>query len=394
MAKQGKYDITVFGSTGFTGELTALYLAKKQIIENFSLGIAGRDQKKLNLLKEKILQENPKSNVEIVVADIHNYTSLLEMCKQTKNLITTVGPYVEYGEDVVKACIEGESNYLDLTGEGKFVFEMSNRYQKSALEKKVKIINCCGFDSIPADLGTYFTVTKLPSNEAIEIECFVSVNGPGFESVSGGTWHSALGILSSNEMERQKISYTSIQSKAGFSRIVSPIPLQIRLREENKTYGLPLPFIDIEVVLRSAAELQEYGPNFSYGHYAAIPNTFMLIGSILGAGALFGLSQFEFTRNLLKELKKPGEGPKQEVREKTNFELSFIGKSKSKIIKTKVTGGDPGYGDTSKMLAESALCLLKDKIPERYGFITPSISMGNLLIQRLDSIGIHFKEII
>ena len=402
MEKETKYDIVIFGATGFTGDLTAKYLAKRMKDEPFRLGIAGRDEIKLAALKKELIAINPIcSEVGIIRADVNNYASLLKMTNETKLVITTVGPYLKYGEPVVKACVEGRADYLDLTGEGGFVNQLTNFYQRKAVENKVKILNCCGFDSIPADLGTYFTVKQLPSNEPIEVECFVSFasSNPSplgqFNSVSGGTWHSAIGFMSLSELDRQKVSYKRIAASATNGRLVHPIPLQFRLREETKTYGAPLPFVDIEVVLRSAADMDVYGPQFSYGHYAGINSTPLLLGGVLGMGLVFSLAQFEPTRNLLLSLRQPGDGPDKEQRESNSFTLSFVGKSRTKTVRTEVTGGDPGYGDTSKMLGESALCLINDKseLPEKYGVITPAIAMGDKLIPRLQKAGIRFRNI-
>ena len=397
MEKETKYDIVVFGATGFTGDLTAKYLAKTMKDESFRLGIAGRDEIKLNKLKKELISINPKcSDVGVIAADVKNYPSLAAMAKDTKTVITTVGPYLKYGDAVVKACIAEGADYLDLTGEGGFVNHVINAYDKKAKENKVKVLNCCGFDSIPADLGTYYTVKQLPSNEPIEVECFASfatTNDSPLNFVSGGTWHSAIGFMSLKELDRQKDSYEKIASRATNGRKVHPLPIQFRLREESKTYGAPLPVVDIEVVLRSAADIDLYGPDFSYGHYAGIQSTPLLLGGILGFGVLFSLAQFEPTKNFLLNLRKPGEGPNQEQRNSNSFKLSFVGKSKTKIVRTEVSGGDPGYGDTSKILGESALCLVNDKneLPEKYGVITPAIAMRDKIIPRLQKAGIQFK---
>lgn len=402
MEKETKYDIIIFGATGFTGDLTAKYLASRMKEEPFRLGIAGRDEIKLAALKKALVTINPScAEVGLVRADVKDYASLLKMTRETKLVITTVGPYLKYGDPVVKACVEGGADYLDLTGEGGFVNHVTNFYDKKAKENKVKILNCCGFDSIPADLGTYFTVKQLPANEPIEVECFVSFSSSNpsplgqFNSVSGGTWHSAIGFMNLSELDRQKSSYARIAASATNGRLVQPIPTQFRLREETKTYGAPLPFVDIEVVLRSAADNEAYGPNFSYGHYAGINSTPMLLGGVLGMGVVFSLAQFAPTRNLLLSLRQPGDGPDREQRESNSFTLSFVGKSRTKTVRTEVTGGDPGYGDTSKMLGESALCLIHDtkELPEKYGVITPAIAMGEKLIARLQKAGIRFRTI-
>ncbi|MDX1959408.1 MAG: saccharopine dehydrogenase NADP-binding domain-containing protein [Leptospiraceae bacterium] len=394
-----KYDITVFGATGFTGELTINYLASKVKDKPFKIAIAGRDYSKLNFMKKRIMAKFPEcKDVGVVIADVTSYNSLLEMALASKIVITTVGPYLKYGEDVVKACIEGKADYLDLTGEGGFVDTIIKRYHEKAKQEKVRILNCCGFDSIPADLGTFFTVSKLPPNEPKEVECFVTVTSSipsamsQWNSVSGGTWHSAIGFMNFSEYLRQKESYSRIASSS-ISRKIFPIPFQMRYRNETGTFGAPLPFVDIEVVLRSAAALESYGPEFSYGHYAGIGSILTLVGGAFAVGTIFALAQLEITKNWLLSIKKPGDGPDEIQRQSNSFCLSFVGKSKSKTVRTEVRGGDPGYGDTAKILSEAALTLLHDPIPETYGVVTPATILGENLIKRLDSIGVTFREV-
>lgn len=388
-----KYDIVVFGATGFTGELTAHYLAKKMQSKQFTMAIAGRDADKLNRLKQSMVSIHPSCNeIGIILADVNDYQSLLKMALDSRILITTVGPYLKYGEQVVKACIEGKADYLDLTGEGKFVENIHKLFYQKAVERKVRIINCCGYDSVPADLGTYFTVQKFTTDEPIEIECFISFSSDNaFNSISGGTWHSAIGFMNYGELNRAKKSYQEIAQMATNSRKIGIIPPQLRYRQETKKYGVPVPFVDNEVVLKSAALMPEYGSNFSYGHYLAVDSIVDLLGLLVGSGIVLSLAQLDITKKFLLDLKKPGEGPDESQRKRNQFITSFIGRSKSKVIKTEVSGGDPGYGETSKILAESALCLLLDTLPERYGVITPAYSMGNQLINRLHKAGIQFR---
>jgi short subunit dehydrogenase-like uncharacterized protein len=381
-----EYDITLFGATGFTGILTAEYLASRRAKEDFSLAIAGRNKGRLLGLKYELEKKYIGSEINILLADVDEEPSIRKMAEATKVLISTVGPYLLYGETVVRACVVSGTHYLDLTGEGSFVEQMELKYHKSAIESEAKIINCCGYDSIPADFGTYFTIKNLPTTELKEVECFISVSSKdftsAFSSISGGTWHSALGFMNLHEIERQRDMYAKILIKSR-PREITVLPTEFRFREASKSFGIPLPVVDIEVVLRSALQLEEYGPAFSYGHFLSIQGLPKFLGSLLGFSLFLGASQIPPIKDLLYLLKKNGDGPNEEIRSTNNFHHSFIGKSGSKTVQVSVTGGDPGYGATSKMLGEAAICILNDPIPERYGVITPVVAMGDFLLERL-----------
>jgi short subunit dehydrogenase-like uncharacterized protein len=162
-ATKKQYDIVLFGATGFTGELTAEYLARAMLSEKFTWAIAGRSESKLEKVKQKLQAINPdcESQVDLLVADIEDQASLNTMADRAKVVITTVGPYILYGEKVVQACVEHGADYVDLTGEPEFVELIINRYHRQAEAQGVRIVNCCGFDSIPHDLGAYYTVQQL-----------------------------------------------------------------------------------------------------------------------------------------------------------------------------------------------------------------------------------------
>jgi short subunit dehydrogenase-like uncharacterized protein len=157
---------------------------------------------------------------------------------------------------------------------------------------------------------------------------------------------------------------------------------------------VPFPTIDPQTVLRSARALDRYGPDFTYSHYAVLKRLPVVCGFAAGAGTMVALAQLPPTRNLLLKLKDPGDGPTPEQREKGWFKVRFIARAGSpdsgRELVTEVTGGDPGYGETSKMLAESALSLAQDPLPERAGQLTPAVAMGQSLIDRLQAAGIKF----
>jgi short subunit dehydrogenase-like uncharacterized protein len=393
-----EYDITLFGATGFTGKLTAEQLASKRMKEDFSLALSGRNKGKLYSLKFELEKKYPGSEISIVIADVEEEPSIRKMAESSKVLISTVGPYIQYGEPVVKACVIYGTHYLDITGEGAFVDHIERKYHQQAIQTEAKIISCCGYDSIPADMGVYFTNKLLPQNEKKEIECFISVDTKDlsslFSSVSGGTWHTALDfIMNKRELERQSISYNRI-NYASHPRNVSALPFEFRYREDSNTFGIPMPVVDIEIVLRSALNLTEYGSDFSYGHFLSIQGLPKFITGLLGIGTFFGIAQIPYIKDILYSLKSSGEGPEEEIRNTNSFCHSFVGKTKSKTVMTTVRGGDPGYGDTSKILAESAICILNDTLPERYGVITPAYAMGDSLLTRLsENAGIEFRVI-
>jgi short subunit dehydrogenase-like uncharacterized protein len=156
---------------------------------------------------------------------------------------------------------------------------------------------------------------------------------------------------------------------------------------------VPFPTIDPQTVLRSARALDRYGPDFSYSHYLVVKRLPTLVGLGAGAGTVVALAQLAPTRNLMLKLKDPGEGPSEAQRAKSWFRIRMVGEANGQRVVTEVSGGDPGYGETSKMLAEAAMCLAHDELPERSGQLTPAVAMGQPLIDRLQRAGIEFRVV-
>jgi short subunit dehydrogenase-like uncharacterized protein len=161
--------------------------------------------------------------------------------------------------------------------------------------------------------------------------------------------------------------------------------------DEAGGWVFPFPTIDPQTVLRSARALDRYGPDFRYSHYLVIKQLPVAVGLGVGAGAMVALAQLKPTRDLLLKLKDPGDGPTPAQREKAWFEVKMVGEGGGQRVVAQVSGGDPGYGETSKMLAESALCLAHDDLPDRAGQLTPAVAMGDALIKRLQAAGIRFE---
>ena len=379
-----QFDIVVFGATGFTGALTAEYLAK-HAPRSTRWALAGRNAEKLAAVGERL----GRDDLPVLHADVEDANSVNELARSTRVVITTVGPYIKYGEPLVAACAEAGTDYLDLTGEPEFVDLMYVRHHARAAESGARLIHACGFDSIPHDLGTYFTVQQLPEDVPIEVEGFVRVGG----DFSGGTFASAVTAFSrvremrSAAAERRKREPTPDGRRVRAGR---PRP---RYERSIGAWALPAPTIDPQIILRSARALDRYGPDFRYGHYFAIKRLPVAVGAVGGLTALFAASQIPPARKWLLSRRPSGAGPSPEQRAEHWFNVRFVGRGGGDEVTTEVSGGDPGYDETAKMLAESALSLAHDDLPATAGQVTTAIAMGDSLISRLTRAGMRFEVV-
>jgi len=381
------YDIVVFGATGFTGALTAEYLAR-QAPAGTRWALAGRNPKKLEAVRAQLAAINPEcAKLALLAADTGDAESLKRVAEATRVVITTVGPYILHGGPLVAACAAAGTDYVDLTGEPEFVDLMWLRYHEQAKASGARIVHACGFDSIPHDLGAYFTVQQLPSDTPLKVEGFVRAGG----TFSAGTYHSAINAFGRARLMMKTAKERKDKEPRPAGRKIGAVKSGVRYLKDLQSWVVPFPTIDPQVVRRSAAAVDRYGPDFRYGHYVQIKRLVTVAGLIGGAGTLFTLAQFKPTRDWLLARKSSGEGPSAEVRAKSWFKVTFHGEGGGKRVVTQVSGGDPGYGETSKMLAESALCLAFDNLPKHGGQTTPAAAMGNALIERLKKNGIKFE---
>ena len=381
-----QYDIVVFGATGFTGALTAEYLATRADGET-RWALAGRNTGKLEGVRRRLGERH--SELPLLKADINDPASMRELAESTKVVITTVGPYIHYGEPVVAACAAAGTGYVDLTGEPEFVDLMWLRHHAEAERTGARLVHSCGFDSIPYDLGALFTVEHLPEDVPIGVEGFVRVAG----TFSGGTYHSALNIMGRLRQGARVGRERREREPRPPGRRIRGVPGRPHHEASAGGWAIPFPTIDPQTVLRSASALDRYGPDFSYSHYLVVKHLPAALGLGVGAGVVVGLAQLEPTRNMLLKLKDPGEGPSPEQRAKAWFKVRMAGEGGGQRVVAEVSGGDPGYGETSKMLAESALCLAHDELPDRSGQLTPAVAMGRPLIDRLQRAGIRFEVV-
>ncbi|KQY56804.1 MULTISPECIES: saccharopine dehydrogenase family protein [unclassified Nocardioides] len=384
-----EFDIVLFGATGFTGGLTAEYLAR-HAPARLRWALAGRSKAKLEAVRDRLVAIDPRLEVmELLVADAADAAALGEVAARARVVISTVGPYLAYGEPLVAACAEKGTDYVDLTGEPEFVDRMWLAHHDTAVASGARLVHCCGFDSIPHDLGVFYTMRHLPPDVPANVRGVVRSNA----TFSGGTFHSALGAM---ERARQmKAAFAERRrkerrSEGRSSRAVAGKPHRDRLLGY---WLLPLPTIDPQVVQRSGAALASYGPKFIYSHYAGTKTLRYAAGGAVGVTALAAAAQVGPVRNFLKGKVKQGEGPSEGRRRKSWFTVDFVGEAGGEVVHTRVSGGDPGYTETSKMLAESALCLAFDENPETAGQVTPAVAMGDRLLDRLRSAGMGFETI-
>ena len=384
------FDIVLFGATGFTGELTAAYLADN-VPTDCRWALAGRTMTKLEAVRSRLAEDHPElDTLELLPADVTDPASLKAVAESARVVITTVGPYLEYGEPLVAACAAAGTDYVDLTGEPEFVDRMYLRHHQDAVASGARIVHCCGFDSIPYDLGVLFTVKQLPDDVPLTVRGVVRAGG----AFSGGTFHSALGQFS---RARQ------LSKAAGERKQVEPRPeggrrARARAGRPHKDaelgyWLLPMPTIDPIVVKRSASARDDYGPDFTYSHYAGFKKLPMAAGTAIGAATVFGAAQVPPLRRLMLARVPQGEGPSESKRARSWFTVDLVGEGGGRTVHTRVSGGDPGYGETAKMLAESALSLAFDENPPTAGQVTTSQAMGDALLDRLAKSGISFTVV-
>jgi short subunit dehydrogenase-like uncharacterized protein len=379
------YDIVLFGATSFAGALTAEYLAA-HAPEGLRWAIAGRSAEKLERLRERL---PGGEEVGVLRADVSDPASVRALTEHARVVATTVGPYITYGEELVAACADTGTDYLDLCGEPEFVDLMYVRHDARARETGARLVHAAGFDSIPHDLGVYFTVQQLPEDVPLTVEGFVTADA----EFSGGTFASAL-----NQFARQREMAAAARDRRRHEprlvgRRASAPAGAPRFAKEVGAWALPMPTIDPQIVRRSASALDRYGPDFRYRQYAAVRHLPVAVGGVAAVGALVAAAQVPPARRWLSGRLRPGAGPSPEKRAKSWFSLRFVGEGGGRRVYTEVSGGDPGYDETAKMLAESALCLAFDDLPKTAGQVTTAVAMGDALIGRLRAAGIRFRVV-
>ena len=384
------FDVVLLGATGFTGGLTARHLARRLAGTTTRWAIAGRNRAKL----EAVAATLPGDAPAIEVVDLGDAAGLAALAGRTRVVATTVGPYADHGEPVVAACVAAGTEYADITGEPAFVARILERYDADARDRGIRLVSCCGFDSVPHDLGVRFTVGLLPDDAPLTVRGYVQADA----RFSGGTARSALGAIASGQVSSPRArgaDGSGGRDRPADVREVRSLPMRVHRIDADarvRGYGVPLPTIDPAIVLRSAAALDGYGSRFRYGHYARVRRLPTVAAGVVGVGAFGVLASLPPTRAVLERvLPEAGEGPSAERRARSTFAVTFVGSGGGRQVVTRVSGGDPGYDETAKMLGEAALSLAEDPRNGAVGAVTPAQALGEPYQHRLQDQGLRFE---
>ncbi|MFF4242902.1 saccharopine dehydrogenase family protein [Streptomyces sp. NPDC001822] len=381
------YDVVLFGATGFVGALTAEYLAA-HAPRGCRWALAGRSRTKLERLRDRLAADHPHcADLPLLTADADDGEALRELAGSAHVVASTAGPYVWYGEKLVAACADAGTDYADLTGEAEFVDRMYLEHDARARETGARLVHACGFDSVPHDLGVYFTVQQLPEGVPLTVDGFVRTDAV----FSGGTFASALTAMGRGPQMLRAARERRLHEPRLVGRRARAPQGSPHFSPETGTWALPLPTLDPRVVERSARALERYGPDFRYRHFASVKRLPAALGGTAAVGLLLGAAQIPAARNWLSARVEPGTGPDEQRRRRSWFTVRFVGEGGGRRVFTEVSGGDPGYGETAKMLAESALSLALDDLPATSGQVTTAVAMGDALLERLRTAGLRFR---
>lgn len=392
MPENKQFDFVLFGATSFVGKILCEYMINTYSDGSVNWAIAGRSASKIATLKSE-LGEKAQAIPEII-ADSNNEQSLLAMCEQAKVIVSTVGPYALYGEALVKVCAESGTDYCDLTGEAQWIAAMIRKYQTVAAASGARIVNSCGFDSIPSDLGVLHIQESSQAahgEDCYRIKMRVKAANGGF---SGGTVASLINVVKEakgNPGLRRELANPYALCSDGHPFFVRQAANNSpKFDSDFKRWIAPfvMAAINTRIVHRSNDLLEaRYGKNFQYDEAMLMKSKRIAKTTGLVMGLFMLGASMKPTRALMERflLPKPGEGPSKKEQEAGFFNLQFFGETASgHQIRTKVTGDkDPGYGSTAKMLAETAIFFAQSNLTQSGGFWTPASIFGMPLVERL-----------
>ena len=401
------FDVILYGATGFTGRLVAEYLLDQYGPDgDLRWAMAGRSLEKLESVRNALQGHKTPTPVPLITADSSDAESLRKLAAQTTVVCSTVGPYARFGSPLVAACVAEGTHYCDLTGEVPWIAKMIEAHQAEAEESGARIVHCCGFDSIPSDLGTWFVQQAMMDEHGVHASRVRGRVGKSRGGVSGGTVASLMGVLegaSGNKAEQARLADKYLLYPAGeasgpavkdqktpvydpcFARWTSPFVMAL---------------INERVVRRSNALLGfPWSKDFNYDEAQLCGSRAEAVAISMGMGAAMLSAATSPGRALMgRLLPDPGEGPDRATRERGFFELFFHAEhptDRSKSLRARVGGDrDPGYGATSRMLGEAAVCLAKDDIEVGGGIWTPASALAPVLIPRLEkNAGMSFEMV-
>ena len=387
-------DIIIYGATGFTGKLCVKYF--QSLNTTVTWAMAGR-----NLIKLQKVAEHHQAKVEILLADSDDESALDNLTSRARVILSTTGPFHRYGSKLVASCVKNNAHYVDITGENFWVKGLIDKHHVEASAKGIRIIPSCGFDSIPSDLGAFFSAQAV-GKPIKRIESFHSYEG----GASGGTLETMFSMgeldlgddLTNPFLLNPEDSYSDKQMQLSSDRVgIAKKP------EINAWSG---PFImataNTRVVRRTEALLalrqESYGSDFTYQEHAFHKSWWSAAKSLVLTGLSVLVLLSPLKRLIKPFLPKPGEGPSESVQENGWFDCKFIVEADdgTKSVFNMNGKGDPGYKVTSKLVSECALCLIEDQdtLPggsEYGGILTSASGLGESLIARLKRVGINFE---
>jgi short subunit dehydrogenase-like uncharacterized protein len=405
-----KFDVLLWGATGFTGQLVAEYLTRTYGVgRDLRWALGGRSRAKLEAVRAGLVALDPRAgDLPIVLGDSGDRGSLDPLVRDTRVVVTTVGPYALHGAELVAACVDAATDYCDLTGEAPFIRDMIDRHHARARETGARIVHACGFDSIPSDLGTLFLQDRarsLHGSPCGEVKCFVTAMRGGF---SGGTVSSMVHMVEASmrdpRVRRVLADPYSLDPDRGSRGPDRGDAMGVHWDPDLQRWTGPfvMAAINTRVVRRTNALLgYVYGRDFRYSEvmsFAKGPRGLVAAASISAGmlGAFGALTLPPLRRLVARKYGAAGSGPSRESREAGFFAMRLVGAgangSPRKLEATVKGTGDPGYSATSRMLGEAAVCLARDgRAGQGGGVLTPGAAMGMRLVERLGRVGIDFE---
>ena len=400
-----EFDVVVLGATGFTGQLVANYLAERYGCNgDLSWAIAGRSRAKLETVRQALGDDAER--LPLIVADSFDKNALLALAHRTRVVLTTVGPYAIYGSDLVAACVDAGTDYCDLAGEVQWIRKMIDRHHDAAMTNGARIVHCCGFDSVPMDIGVWFFQNMAMQKFGSYCESISMLVKATKGTASGGTLASIVNLVresrENRNVARVLVHPYSLNPEGEREGPDQRDQKSVVYREDAHSWTAPFVMagVNTKIVRRShALQGYPYGKTFRYDETimtgAGAGGWFKGQTIAIGlAGLVIGASYAPTRKLLQKFLAKPGEGPSEELQRDGFFNLMQIGHlPDGTVLRTRITGDqDPGYGSTRKMLSECAVCLAKDDLDIGGGSWTPAAAMARPLLDRLQTnAGLSFE---
>ena len=386
-----KYEIIVYGATGFTGQICCKYL--RDNYSDLAWAMAGRNQDKLEQLKS-----NFNLDCDVIVADGADLQALRSLASQAKVVLSTAGPFARYGSLLVQACVEEGAHYTDITGENHWVRGLIDKHHAEAASKGIRIIPSCGYDSIPSDLGAFYTISQF-NKPVSRVDVYHEAQG----GASGGTTETIFTMDGLSKEMRDPFVLNPEETVSEEQRKKSKDGFIIEEVDGIEGWaGIGMMAVaNTRVVRRSAALMEQnqksYGSSFTFGEHGLFSSKRMARLASYGSILAFIVIGTPLKRLVRPFLLKPGEGPSQETQDKGWFRATFVALSEDneRKICSMYGSGDPGYKSTAKLVCESALALARSsELPggnEYGGVLTSAVGLGNVLIERLKKAEIEFK---